>query len=268
MAFQLLTGNTDTQSRNMYLYSPLNVDRWYILDWDNDAMLTRTERELNHRSDGLSWEQGVSNYWGNVLFRRCLQSEQFRQALDAAIEDLFAVMSAEKIDALVEHYRSIVEPFLWRQPDVTYLPVTRAQYDTIARSLHSEIVENRRLYRENLKKPMPFYIGIPEVEDGQLHLSWETSFDFCAEEIHYTAELDKDYTFESVFWKEENLVLPEANVYLLPAGHYFLRVRAENQSGYSQEAFDYYVTEQGKHYGMKSFFVGADGSITEDTYEE
>lgn len=268
MAFQLLTGNTDTQSRNMYLYSPLNVDRWYILDWDNDAMLTRTERELNHRSDGLSWEQGVSNYWGNVLFRRCLQSEQFRQALDAAIEDLFAVMSAEKIDALVEHYRSIVEPFLWRQPDVTYLPVTRAQYDTIARSLHSEIVENRRLYRESLKKPMPFYIGLPEVEDGQLHLSWETSFDFRAEEIHYTAELDKDYTFESVFWKEENLVLPEANVYLLPAGHYFLRVRAENQSGYSQEAFDYYVTEQGKHYGMKSFFVGADGSITEDTYEE
>ena len=40
MAFQLLTGNTDTQSRNMYLYSPTNSDTFYVLDWDIDGMLT------------------------------------------------------------------------------------------------------------------------------------------------------------------------------------------------------------------------------------
>ena len=67
MAFQILLGNTDTQSRNMYLYSPLNSKRWYILDWDNDAMLSRTEWEYRNYSDSLSWERGVSNYWGNEL---------------------------------------------------------------------------------------------------------------------------------------------------------------------------------------------------------
>ena len=67
---------------------------------------------------------------------------------------------------------------------------------------------------------------------------------------------------------EADIRLPETVVYALPAGHYFLRVRATNASGYTQDAFDYYVMETGKAYGMKSFFVEADGSVTEDLYEE
>ena len=43
-------------------------------------MLRRKEREIIQFSDSESWERGVSNYWGNVLFRRCLQTESFRQA--------------------------------------------------------------------------------------------------------------------------------------------------------------------------------------------
>ena len=60
LAFQLLTGNTDTQSRNVYLYSPQNSDCWYLLDWDNDGMLRRKEREIIQFSDSESWERGVS----------------------------------------------------------------------------------------------------------------------------------------------------------------------------------------------------------------
>ena len=45
-------------------------------------------------------------------------------------------------------------------------------------------------------------------------------------------------------------------------------MRATNASGYTQDAFDYYVMETGKAYGMKSFFVETDGSVTEDLYEE
>lgn len=48
MAFQLLTGNTDTQSRNMYLYSPTNSDTFYVLDWDNDGMLMRKENQIRN----------------------------------------------------------------------------------------------------------------------------------------------------------------------------------------------------------------------------
>ena len=54
----------------------------------------------------------------------------------------------------------------------------------------------------------------------------------------------------------------------LPAGQYFIRVTAQNESGYSQTAFDYYVTDIGKHYGVKCFYVLEDGTVEEDVYEE
>ena len=41
MAFQLMVGNVDTQSRNFYIYSPQNMDRWYILPWDMDGSFGR-----------------------------------------------------------------------------------------------------------------------------------------------------------------------------------------------------------------------------------
>ena len=268
LAFQLLTGNTDTQSRNVYLYSPQNSDCWYLLDWDNDGMLRRKEREIIQFSDSESWERGVSNYWGNVLFRRCLQTRCFREELDAAVEELFRFCSAERIGEMTAQYRSVVEPFVWQQPDILHEPLSRTEYDTVARGLHREITENRDAYRESLHKPMPFYIGMPEPAGEQLRLLWDASFDLNAEDIVYTAELAKDYQFTTTFWSEADIRLPETVVYALPAGHYFLRVRATNASGYTQDAFDYYVMETGKAYGMKSFFVEADGSVTEDLYEE
>ena len=51
-------------------------------------------------------------------------------------------------------------------------------------------------------------------------------------------------------------------------GHYFARVTATNEAGESRDAFDYYVTEAGKHFGVKSFFIQSDGKISEDVYEE
>ena len=85
MAFEILLGNADTQSRNFYLYSPLNGNKWYIIPWDHDASMMKAEWELKGYVDSASWEQGVSNYWGNVLFQRALKTERFRAELDAAV---------------------------------------------------------------------------------------------------------------------------------------------------------------------------------------
>lgn len=268
MAFQLLTGNTDTQSRNMYLYSPQNWNTWYILDWDNDSMLRRRERELKQSSDGLSWERGVSNYWGNVLFRRCLQTERYRHALDEAIEEIYAILNPEQINSMVAHYRSVVEPFVWAQPDVLYEPLTPAQYEMVAAALPAEIEENYHTYYESYKYPMPFFIAVPQVNNGQLELSWETSYDFDAEDIYYTVDLARDYQFNQIVLHQSGVVLPEVSTALPAAGQYFVRVRATNTSGYTQDAFDYYVIDTGKQYGMKCFYIQPDGSIVEDMYEE
>lgn len=39
LAFHILMGNIDTQSRNVFLYSPLNSSTWYFISWDNDGSI-------------------------------------------------------------------------------------------------------------------------------------------------------------------------------------------------------------------------------------
>lgn len=268
MAFQLLTGNVDTQSRNMYLYSPQNSDTWYILDWDNDDMLRRKERELIRLTDAESWEWGISNYWGNVLFRRCLQTASYREALDTAVQELHDYLNADRIEEMTAHYRTITEQYIWQMPDMEHLPLTRTQYDMVAKALPEEIEENYQQYPEGYHYPMPFYISTPSLQNGVLQLSWDSSYDFDAEDISYTVELARDYQFRQMVYREEHVVLPMTQTAAPAAGQYFIRVRATNTSGYTQDAFDYYVIDSGKVYGVKCFYIQPDGTVVEDTYEE
>lgn len=268
MAFHLLVGNRDTQSRNVYIYSPLNSNKWYFYSWDNDAMLKREEHALKSRSDGIGWEDGVSNYWGNVLFQRALKTETFRNALDAAVEDLKAYLSPERINSMAAEYSAIVKPYVYRMPDIENAVLTETQFDHVVSSLSSEIEHNYQSYKASFQKPMPFYIAVPRSQNGQFVYNWDSSYDFNGENITYTFELSTDYTFTNDLIKEEGLIIPEVKGDALPAGQYFIRVTSKNTSGNTQYAFDYYMTESGKEYGIKCFYVDENGTIVEDVYED
>ena len=268
MAYQILTGNVDTQNRNTYLYSPQNSNTWYLIPWDNDGSFMRTEYAIQNRSDQGSWECGVSNYWGNVLFQRCLQSDDFREELDTAVSDVKSYLSEERISGMIQAYRTVTQTYLKKMPDQMYAPLTDAEYETIASAIPSEVEQNYKLYKESLKKPMPFYIGVPTIDGNTLKFNWDASYDFNAEDITYTVELAKDYQFKEVVYRQENLLIPEAQTTVPADGQYFLRVRATNASGKTQDAFDYYVTDDGKNYGMKCFYITGGTNIEEDIYVE
>ncbi len=268
MAFQMLTGNCDTQNRNCYLYNPLNSNVWYFLDWDNDGMLRKLELEIKGNVDYSSWERGVSNYWLNVLFRRALKSKSFRSELDDAVRDLRSYLTEERLAKMIKHYREVTESLVFASPDIDNLPVTKDEYEQIAAAIPSEIEENYKTYRESYKKPMPFFIGVPQIENGKLRINWDASYDFDARDIRYTVELARDYAISDVIFTAEDVLLPEVTCDAPDAGQYFVRVRATNSDGYTQDAFDYYVTDDGKQYGMKCFYVQDGGKVVEDTYAE
>ena len=270
MAFHILMGNRDTQSRNMYLYSPLNAQRWYIISWDNDGSLFSTEDQLRRSSGGADWEIGVSNYWGNMLFRRALKSKVFRKALDAAIEDLRANhLTDKKISSLSQELAKTVNPYITKTPDSTYLGITPETYQQILTALPSEVEKNYKNYYESFKKPMPFFILTPEKSRDKLKIGWEAAFDFNSKDITYTVEVSKNFDFSNTILKKENVSLTNLEMDMLPEGQYFIRVKANNTAGQSQYAFDYYVTNKNsKVTGVKAFYVNADKSISEDTYEE
>lgn len=268
MAFNLLVGNIDTQSRNFYIYSPQNVDRWYIIPWDNDGMLKRAEYAATGRVDYEEWESGVSNYWGNVLFQRCLKSEKFRLALDGAVEDLRATFTEDYINSYVTTYSELLKPLVYRGRDLLYAPLTRAEYTRVANNINNEITDNYNRYKESFKKPMPFYIGNPIAKDDGYTVEWESSYDFDGEDVSYTFELSKDFSFKNPIVKQTDLAIPTASFPTLPEGQYFMRVTSRNESGATQVAFDYYVLERGKIYGTKCFYVDKNGNVAEDTYVE
>lgn len=268
MAFQILTGNIDTQNRNTYLYSPLNSDTWYFICWDNDGAFMRSEYAGRQFSDQGSWESGVSNYWGNILFQRCLQSETFREELNEAILDLRTYLSEGRLRTMIARYQAVVKPYAYSMPDQMNEPLTEEEYDEIASEIPGEVESNYQLYLESLEKPMPFYIGVPVITGQKLKVNWDISYDFDAEDITYTVEVARDYLFRDVIYRSERQLLPEAELDLPEAGQYFVRVQAENSSGYTQDAFDYYVTDSGKNYGMKCFYITQDGQVEEDLYGE
>ena len=269
MAYQLLTGNVDTQSRNFYMYSPLNSERWYILAWDLDGAFKRAEHELLGRSDYSEWEEGVSNYWGNMFFRRCLQSEEYRTKLTEAIEVLYKKLTDGRLESYVKSYATLLKPQLFVGRDALAMPITADQYDIVARALIEEVKDNYRRYYESYAKPMPYYIGVPMRNENTASLEWEAAYTFDVEQVTYTFELARDYTFANPIVRETGLKVPGVT-FTVPeeAGQYFIRVIATDAGGQTQTAFDSYVTAKGKIYGTKCIYVTASGEIVEDVYVE
>ena len=267
MAFEILLGNSDTQSRNFYLYSPLNGHKWYIIPWDHDAAMMKGEWELEGYVDSAGWEQGVSNYWGNVLFQRALKTERFRAELDAAVEDLHSRFTRDKLAAMVETYLPVVKPYAFSMPDVGHIGVTPRQYDAIAAGLPDLIEGYYQSYKASLDHPMPFYVDAPAVGDGTLSLSWQTSYDFDAEDITYHVTLARDYLYRDVLL-DTVTDMPAASLPDPGRGQYFLKVTATNASGFMQDCFDYYVTDRGKVYGTYCFYLDGAGDVEVQQIEE
>ena len=269
LAFQILIGNTDTQSRNVYLYSPQNSQRWYFIPWDHDSAFFKKEYEIEKFAGKTSWESGISNYWGNRLFQRALKSATFRQELDDAIQDLKGKLNPDYLSQEVAKYQETVKPYVTKEPDSTHLGLTPSQYDEVAAAIPKEIESNYQDYLDSLKKPMPFFIGIPEKdENGKLKVRWDAAYDLNGQKITYKVVVAKDFEFKEIIHTEEGITLSETVLDMPEKGHYFARVTATNEAGETRHAFDYYVTEVGKHFGVKSFFIQSNGKISEDVYEE
>ncbi|MDD2958082.1 MAG: CotH kinase family protein [Lachnospiraceae bacterium] len=268
MAFQILVGNVDTNARNVYLYSPLNSSRWYLIPWDHDVSFMYDEYNLYEYSEAAGWQMGISNYWGNVLFNRCLKEEDFCSLLNAAVEDVKGYLSSEHLSELVEKYRSVTEAYVYSLPDRTFEGLTQAQYDRVADGLPELVELYYQRYLDSLEKPMPFFIGVPQTEDGKMVYNWDPAYDFDFEDITYHVELSDDYTFSRKLLDQDGIRVNRAETDILEPGQYFLRITAKNESGQEQTAFDYYITDAGKQYGMLCFYVGEDGEIRRDEYEE
>lgn len=262
LAFQMLTGNTDTTSQNFFLYSPQSSSTWYFISWDNDGAWESGENLLQGAAAGYNYEKGISNYWGSVLHKRVLQSPTMRQKLDDKVNEIRALVTEEVVAAKVEAYKAAIEPYMYAMPDIMHNVEDRATWEKILQTIPQEIETNYQMYVLSLEYPMPFYYNQIVAVGDTIEYTWDISYDFDDEAITYTFELARDYLFTETLVREEGLTLPRATSDKLPTGQYFVRVTATNASGRTQTAQEYYEgLDDVRRYGVRMFYILPDGSI-------
>ncbi|NLI22771.1 MAG: spore coat protein CotH [Clostridiales bacterium] len=264
LAYNILMGNTDTNSQNYMLYSPVNSDIWYFICWDGDGCLPFSEAAI-YEDDGSrpDWAYGVSNYWGMVLFNRMLRVTSYREALAAKVEELRAIITPEVIAAEIARYRTVVDTFTSRMPDAIHLNGTAAQLARLYRSMPGDVTTAYRYFVESLSKPMPFFLGDVTAADGSLTFPWGDAYSFDTSLIYYNLQVATDWTFaaDAIVYEKQRMLQLHETIPALPAGDYYWRVVAQNESGKTQTAFDWFSGVGADHYGMRRFTVTAGGEV-------
>ncbi|HNE03417.1 MAG TPA: CotH kinase family protein, partial [Anaerolineales bacterium] len=262
LAYNILVGNVDTQNQNFYLYSPQNSEKWYFIPWDFDGDLERQKKEELDSDPYLSWEVGLHNYWGGVLHNRLLRLEKYRTMLDNKINELSIAFPADRLRTMLNSYRAVTEPFVFSAPDVKHLSRNKYQYNLSFELIPTEIENNKKLYFETQKYPTPFFLGTPEIIDGELRFTWDQSFSFTPQVITYRFLISKDLLFNNIAFQSDLVESTEISTPVFEPGVYYWRVIAINEEGFNRFPFDAYFGQGFSRYdGMKFFMINQDGTL-------
>jgi spore coat protein H len=264
LAFNLLMANPDSNAQNYLLYSPVNSDKWYCLLWDGDGALAYYEDELLKNTwSEADWAKGISDYWEVVLYNRMFRVPKYRQLLAAKVEQLHKIITPERIAQLILEYRTVVDTFTHRMPDVINLGCTFDQLELIYQNMPFDTDLAYQYFLDSLEKPMPFYLDSVVKAGDSLLLSWGDAYNFDEELVYYTVEVATDWSFkpETIVFESPRQLKLQSEIPVLPEGTYYWRVTAANESGKTQMAFDQVFTDAGVHQGMRRFTITKDGQV-------
>lgn len=264
LAFNILVGNADYNTQNFYLYSPVNSDTWYFINWDGDGSFHYASDDILQRESSTPWQRGVTTVWNMVLFNRVLRVEAYRERLLERVEELHAIITPEKIAGLIAEYRKVVDVYTHRMPDIVNLPATLEQMDEIYAQMPSDVDTAYEYFIASMEKPMPFFLGnVTRNEAGQFTFSWDDAYDFHGSLVQYDMEIATDWIFaeETIVYRQTDMLQLHVDVDKLPPGEYWWRVVAKNASGKTQIAFDFKETSTGRHAGMREIRVLPNGEV-------
>jgi hypothetical protein len=254
LAATILMGNQDTRSQNFFLYNPSNSQKFYFLPWDYDDGWGRT----------LTWQGsqysipakfGIQNYWGMILFQRMFKDPGNVQQLSDKVDEIYKTyINKDKAKELLSIYYPALSKFTMNMPDVQDTPVTKEQYDKEWDRITDLPEANRNLYYQNLKKPMPFFLGEPVVTDNKINFNWDSAYDLRGLDITYDFIIATDSNMSSVVSEAKNLKTLEYTINALPRNRYYWKVTAHNSEGGEQVPFDEFIDTNGtNHIGVSEY---------------
>ncbi|WP_138753875.1 exopolysaccharide Pel transporter PelG [Paenibacillus sinopodophylli] len=251
-AINILMDNMDTDANNFYLYSPLNSKKWYLLPWDYDGGW-ELQREGNYIR---SYQAGLSNFWGSTLHNRYFRNEEHVNQLKEKVEELAKWINKDTVEKQLNEYKDLVKPFLFRSPDMNYLPGLNTSFDQEMEQIVNTPERGVKRFLEDLEKPKPFYMDDVDVEAENINFSWGISFDLQGDDLLYDVTVARDPAFTQVVATQENIQVNSVSFKRPADGFYYWRVAVRDSAGHEQTSFDSYTDEEGNEYnGIRQFEV-------------
>lgn len=241
LAYNILLANIDTTQQNFYLYSPLNSEKWFFVPWDGDNMLHVNEELLEGTSKNYgAWQHGISNYWGIILHQRFLKYEANRKALEEKVDELHENINKKSVDALVQKYNAVVEPYVTSMPDFYYLGHTKEERDMILEGLGQEVEDAYMAFKESLHELMPFWLYMLEPGEETHILTWSDAYDFENASITYHLQISAKPDMSNPVVDEMELDDTEYQISkdVLTSGTWYWKVTAQTDDGKTAEAMN------------------------------
>ncbi|WP_166462362.1 exopolysaccharide Pel transporter PelG [Psychrobacillus vulpis] len=251
-AMNILMDNMDTDANNFYLYSPLNSDKWFILPWDYDGAweLQRSENSIR------TYQAGISNFWGSTLHNRYFRNEKNVQQLIDKVEELSRTINADTVGAQINKYAEIVKPFLFREPDMKFLPELNTSFEENLQQIKDTPERAKQRFYEDIEKPKPFFTDDVIVTDTELLFTWQISFDIQQDDLFYTVTVARDPLFTEVLEVKKDIRENEFTMKKPPNGQYYWKVTVVDSKGNEQTSFDMHIDEEGNEFfGIRDFEV-------------
>jgi spore coat protein H len=193
-----------------------------------------------------------------------LRVEKYRKILDEKINELHALLTPDLIRQILMVYQPIVKEYIRKMPDLFHLRGTPADHSLVYSYIPTEIQLNYELYKASIEKPMPFYLGTPEVIEDKIKFNWEEAYDLNAQNINYRFQVSTRLEFTNLVVDQATTNITSIQIPKLKPGAYFWRVSAINVDGHTQYAFDSYIDTNGiRHPGIKYFYIDSQGKVLE-----
>lgn len=256
LATNILMGNMDTNSQNFFLASPVTSNKWYFIPWDYDAAWNYWKNYKDGKNYASWQREGISNYWGVVLHKRFFKDSKNIKDLSAKIEELSKLFTRENTEKMLKEYRKETEKIVKSVPDVKYLTNSIDYYDKDFESILSAVDENKASYYENLKKPMPVFLGEVSKEKAEYVFEWDDSYDFEGNKLTYNFQLSSTPDMKKIIHQKSDLNGNKMSVKGLSPGTYYWTVDVKNSKGKTQIPFDSYTDASGnKFHGVKTVVI-------------
>jgi len=255
LAFQMLVGNEDIINHNYILFSPQNSMKWYFIPWDFDGALRYGEYGTSTFSHEDSLK-GIQKLNASVLHSRYFRLEGSIEKIKEKMKFLLeTAVSRERVETLVDSYKSVLEKTMTKMPDLDLLAMPPDKLMPYIDGIYDAMLKNYEDVCAAMLYPAPMFTAIPKRQaNGSVIFSWEASYSYQGLPVTYHVKVFSDYHMKQLVFEQDDVsgtecVMKEG----LEDGTYYLLVTAKDSEGREQLSMEHVENEEVFTEGLMEF---------------